>query len=232
MNNNDKKKYPKESNQSDKREKITESDFIDYQRTKENSIRNKILEAYKEFSDSVSDFFYYKTNSRRKFSNLDCFVNFDKEDYEQYGFLGLLDAIDSYNPFGKCSFKTYAHLKIIWRIENELRKPCFFSSHSKRKKDKTPLMFSLDAIKKTKEYRDSLKNIMLKDSVSCIINNRFKKRDYQIFIDYELKGYTLKQAGEKAGVKESRACQIHSHMMNEIKKRVTDNNLDFLDYID
>ncbi|BBM85006.1 sigma-70 family RNA polymerase sigma factor [Candidatus Uabimicrobium amorphum] len=51
----------------------------------------------------------------------------DVEDFIEVGIIGLISAVDSYNPTLGSSLKTYAYTKIRGAILDELRKTSFFS---------------------------------------------------------------------------------------------------------
>lgn len=230
---------------------ITKFDFLDYQRTGDINIRNKIAEFYKGFSEEVSKRFYYKARfhmGKKRFLN--CFVEFDKEDFVEHGFLGLLEAIKEYNPFNEknASFKTYSRHRILGQIKDELRKPLFFSGPLKRNDNPIPLVFSLDRgvknnndrrfeYEKTNRNLRDEKNVILAkkrlfaDFISSFLNDGHSKRDYQIFVDHRLGDYTLKEAAERAGIKESRACQIDLLIMDQVKSQIEKRKLKCVDFI-
>ena len=56
----------------------------------------------------------------------------DFVDFESFGFLGLSDAVDGYDPNQEVTFKTYASVKIQEAIYDELRKIDVLPKHIRK----------------------------------------------------------------------------------------------------
>jgi RNA polymerase sigma factor FliA len=61
-----------------------------------------------------------------RFPNIES-ADFDKEDLMGYGTIGLIEAIDRYNPYQKCSFETFAINRVRGEILDFLRSIDFLS---------------------------------------------------------------------------------------------------------
>ena len=92
--------------------------WIEYKKTSSHQIREALINRY-------APLVKYKANKMQfimKMPRIMTYVDFD--DVESFGFLGLSDAIDRYNPKNESDikFETYASVKIQEAIYDELRK--------------------------------------------------------------------------------------------------------------
>ena len=80
--------------------------------TGDESARYALIDQYRSLATQIAGKIYsLRTDNEIEF-----------EDYEQYAFLGLIDAVDRYNPDSPASFSTYAGYRIKGSIFNGLEK--------------------------------------------------------------------------------------------------------------
>ena len=76
------------------------------------NFRNLIFERYQEYAKRISHREYFRRPP----------YGFEKGDFEQNAYFGLLQAIDRYDPLSGCSFKTFARYRIIGAIADAILK--------------------------------------------------------------------------------------------------------------
>lgn len=82
----------------------------EYSKTKSNEVRNEIARSYQNFINYIVARLLVPLPS-----------GLEKDDLAQYGFFGLIEAIEKYNPNQGASFETYAGLIIKGRIMDRIR---------------------------------------------------------------------------------------------------------------
>ena len=87
--------------------------WIEYKKTLSPQIKEALIKKYAPLVKNEAN----KIKANTKIVNIIDFV-----DFESFGFLGLSDAVDGYDPNQEVTFKTYASVKIQEAIYDELRK--------------------------------------------------------------------------------------------------------------
>lgn len=87
--------------------------WVEYKKTSSPQIREALIKKYAPLVKNEAN----KIKANTKIVNIIDFV-----DFESFGFLGLSDAVDGYDPNQEVTFKTYASVKIQEAIYDELRK--------------------------------------------------------------------------------------------------------------
>ena len=87
--------------------------WIEYKKTLFPQIKEALIKKYAPLVKNEAN----KIKANTKIVNIIDFV-----DFESFGFLGLSDAVDGYDPNQEVTFKTYASVKIQEAIYDELRK--------------------------------------------------------------------------------------------------------------
>ena len=87
--------------------------WIEYKKTLYPQIKEALIKKYAPLVKNEAN----KIKANTKIVNIIDFV-----DFESFGFLGLSDAVDGYDPNQEVTFKTYASVKIQEAIYDELRK--------------------------------------------------------------------------------------------------------------
>lgn len=97
--------------------------WIEYKKTLSPQIKEALIKKYAPLVKNEAN----KIKANTKIVNIIDFV-----DFESFGFLGLSDAVDGYDPNQEVTFKTYASVKIQEAIYDELRKIDVLPKHIRK----------------------------------------------------------------------------------------------------
>ncbi len=199
-------------------------------RTDEN--RNKLAEYYLDVINQVINWRYRG-----------CLRNstFNHDDMYSFGFFGLMQAIEKYDPKKDVKFPTFAFFRIHGAIRDAMRKwdPL---SRPQRQKDLIKFLsiddckpestsynkpFSFKDVLVDKKVADPHKVLANKDMWQKILNV-LPGREQKIIVDlYYQKGFSMSQIGRVIGMTESRISQIFADCRHTIYLYFSDNHFDF-----
>ncbi len=152
----------------------------------------------------------------------------DGDDLASAAFLGLIDAVDRFEPGRGVPFEAYARLRIRGAMIDELRRT------SERSRTATPeeqpRMISLDGI------LDDGRSDML-PVAECGLDDGFEKEDLrgrvqgaletltvrqrEVLTHYYKDELTLRQTGAQMGISEARACQLHGRAIVNLRRALS-----------
>lgn len=165
-------------------------------------------------------------------------ANYDIDDLVNYGFFGLLQAIDKFEPERGLNFTTFAPLRITGAIRDGLRNedwvPRLERVKQARGEVEPVLMKSFESFR----YRNRSQIDDGDDSAECdpgeeghaadrmefndllrAVMRGFSKIERLIFIGYHVEGQRMHEIGRDLNLSESRISQMHSDLMVRVRAR-------------
>ncbi len=198
--------------------------------------RDRLISNYKPFLKGIVSSVYSKLPRE-----------VDIMDIESYAYVGLIDAINKFNPKRNIKFETYASYRIKGAIVDGMRKQDWLSrtlrtqnnaiEEEESGKEKFS-MFSIDDPnfydKKREENADSAGNIFdlyaskTSDFVDKVENKMLLKeilknlspQGKKIVYQYYFKGKNFKEIGKLLGITESRVSQINKSIILSLRKEM------------
>lgn len=168
----------------------------------------------------------------------------DRDDLEQNGYIGLMDAVKGYDPVAGVKFSTYASVAIKRCISRGLRisSPWEMRSDNESKLCQVVSAFKIIPGTENETYMDVIEDLNAQNAyhkaierldLEILRNDLFEmlesvffeneKEKHAIILKYGLNGhdYTLKEIGELYGVTTERARQWVSKGFRRIRKSTT-----------
>ncbi len=156
-----------------------------------------------------------------------------EDDLEQIAMMGLLEAIDRFDPSRGFKFETYASSRIQGAIQDELRKIDWMPRSSRKqhreriKNDAGGEMYgnnnhqSIDEllVDESSDFRKDLPQEELKSALINIIQD-LDERDRIVISLYYYEELTMKEIGAILSLSESRVSQIHAHVLVKIRREL------------
>ena len=166
-----------------------EKDYlVEYKKTLFPQIKEALIKKYAPLVKNEAN----KIKANTKIVNIIDFV-----DFESFGFLGLSDAVDGYDPNQEVTFKTYASVKIQGAIYDELNK----------------LHFELKSNMASDLKADDIENIRF--FIKSL--NKLSEKEYKVLILYYYKNLTLKEISNIFRISEIRTYKIYRKAMQDLK---------------
>ena len=165
---------------------------------------------------------YSNINIGYTYLNIDYLKNIiDFGDLVGFGFFGLLDAVERYNPNKDIKFKTYARLRINCAIYDGLRKML----PSRRYYDITEhiLRFSIISLNEISRYIENKitpEYLLEKKEIKKEVIDALKKlpqREYEVLELYYYEWLTLKEISNIFRISEIRTYKIYRKAMQDLK---------------
>lgn len=182
----------KDKNNSDEFSGETEQElWEEFIKTKNSSIRQKLIEKYLDFARSIAYLMYKKRT----------YGEIDHHDYIQYAMVGLIEAVDKYKPDSSASFKTFSSYRIRGAILNGLEKTSELAaqiSFKKRLKKQRVESIAGDDKKESNDLLSEMAEITVLLAIDHIIDissTALLKED--ILDDQPYKKYEIKEIQEK-----------------------------------
>lgn len=127
--------------------------------------------------------------------------NVDRHDLEQAGMIGLCEALVRHNPLGDASFKTYASLRILGAMRDEVRSMDHLSRAMRKKHS--------DGIANT-VFSESKYGEVAPEPVKELTDHHLRHLlpVHRQIMRLRLKGFALTEIGDVFGITDSRVCQI------------------------
>jgi len=212
----------------------TQSLWLEFRRTHDKGVRDRLILTYAPLVKYVAG---------RLGSGLPAHV--DESDLVSYGLLGLISAIERYDPERDIKFETYAMARIKGAIIDELRAldwvPRSVRSRAREIESLTDISRSsiaaldelwsgsgegdqvslLDTIEDTSGPRpaEALDETELREALADAIA-RLPEREKLVVTLYYYEELTLREIGEVLGVTESRVSQLHTKAVLRLKARL------------
>ena len=141
------------------------------------------------------------------------------EDVVQYAYLGLIDAIDRFNPNSKASFNTYASIRIRGYILDELRKIDHIGRYM-REQIKAQSHQEIVVC----NYDDCLVGIPFKNTEDKLdlerAVNKLSLIERQIIYYYYVQDIPFRRIIPKVGKKYVEIVEIHDIAINKLRKLI------------
>ena len=146
----------------------------------------------------------------------------DADDIASAAYLGLIDAVDRFEPGRGVPFEAYAALRIRGSIIDELRRV----NERGRSAEELPRAVSLDGL-----VEDDWTHFLASDDgVDAKFDHEdlcgrvqgaiatLPPRQREVLARYYADSLTLREAGARMGVSEARACQLHGRAIANLRR--------------
>ena len=198
--------------------------WIEYKKTLFPQIKEALINRYAPLVkyEAFKIKSYSNINIGYTYLNIDYLKNIiDFEDLVGFGFFGLLDAVERYNPNKDIKFKTYARLRINCAIYDGLRKML----PSRRYYDITEhiLRFSIISLNEISRYIENKitpEYLLEKKEIKKEVIDALKKlpqREYEVLELYYYEWLTLKEISNIFRISEIRTYKIYRKAMQDLK---------------
>ena len=147
----------------------------------------------------------------------------DDDDLASAAVLGLIDAVDRFEPGRGVPFEAYASLRIRGAIIDELRRT---GERSRSDAGDAPRMLSLDGLVE----EDWMAFLATDDGVDARFDaedlrrrvegalGSLPPRQREVLARYYNESLTLREAGARMGISEARACQLHVRAIFNLRR--------------
>ena len=149
----------------------------------------------------------------------------DRDDAASAAMIGLIGAVDRFDPRRGVPFEAYAALRIRGAIVDELRR-VDERGRADRRPEGAELAVSLDDLMErgahqgpaiddgfTERYEQEDLKTRVQDALG-----RLPARQREVIARYYGDELTLRETGAKMGVSEARACQLHGRAIQNLKR--------------
>ncbi len=123
-----------------------------------------------------------------------------REDLESAGLVGLIDAVDRYQPERGVPFEAYAALRVRGAVLDELR------AATGGRRNEAPTQLSLDALLDEGDHK------------LPSVDETGPQRQRVVLARYYGQSLGLREAGKSMGVSEARACQLHGRAIANLRR--------------
>ncbi len=161
------------------------------------------------------------------------------DDLVSAGFLGLIDAVDRFQPDREVAFEAYATLRIRGAVLDELRRVDDRSRSERRRLRETATdgdepeissfagTLSLDAIMATGERdwaaEDDVADRHDREDLRMRVEHALGSlppRQREVLARYYGEALTLRESAARMGISEARACQLHSRAIENLQRHL------------
>jgi RNA polymerase sigma factor for flagellar operon FliA len=152
----------------------------------------------------------------------------DSDDVASAAMIGLISAVDRYDPQRGVPFEAYASLRIRGAVVDELRR-VDERGRADRRPEGAELAISLDVLLEKGAHQgpavddgftERFEQEDLKTRVQDALG-RLPARQREVIARYYGDELTLREAGAKMGVSEARACQLHGRAIQNLRRDLT-----------
>jgi RNA polymerase sigma factor for flagellar operon FliA len=152
----------------------------------------------------------------------------DQDDVASAAMIGLIGAVDRFDPRRGVPFEAYAALRIRGAVVDELRH-VDERGRADRRPEGAELAVSLDLLLETGTHQgpvadDGLAERFEQEDLKTRIQDalgRLPARQREVIARYYGDELTLREAGAKMGVSEARACQIHGRAIQTLRRELS-----------
>ncbi len=152
----------------------------------------------------------------------------DQDDLASAAFLGLIDAVDRFEPGRGVPFEAYASLRIRGAIIDELRRIDERGRSAGAATQPRPMSLSglveeewLHFLTTTDETPDDkFEHEDLRGRVEAALRG-LPPRQRELLARYYADALTLREAGQRMGVSEARACQLHGRAITNLRRALS-----------
>jgi RNA polymerase sigma factor for flagellar operon FliA len=151
----------------------------------------------------------------------------DADDLASAAFLGLIDAVDRFEPGRGVPFEAYASLRIRGSIIDELRrtdergrsagpgeKPKTLSLDGLVEEEWCPFLGTDDGVEDKFEHEDICGRV---EGALKVL----PPRQREVLARYYSDSLTLREAGKRMGISEARACQLHGRAIFNLRRALS-----------
>ena len=150
----------------------------------------------------------------------------DDDDLASAAVLGLIDAVDRFEPGRGVPFEAYASLRIRGAIIDELRRT---GERSRSNGDDQPRILSLDGLVE----EEWMAFLATDDGVVARFDaddlrrrvegalGSLPPRQREVLARYYAESMTLREAGARMGISEARACQLHGRAIFNLRRALS-----------
>jgi RNA polymerase sigma factor for flagellar operon FliA len=149
----------------------------------------------------------------------------DGDDLASAAFLGLIDAVDRFEPGRGVPFEAYASLRIRGAMIDELRRTGERARNTEA--EDQPRVLSLDGLLEDEwrdvftvpddQVNDSFEREDLRYRVQGALDG-LPPRQRELLARYYADSLTLREAGQRMGISEARACQLHGRAIVNLRR--------------
>ena len=152
----------------------------------------------------------------------------DQDDVASAAMIGLIGAVDRFDPRRGVPFEAYAALRIRGAVVDELRH-VDERGRADRRAEGAELAVSLDVLLETGKHQgpavddgftEKYDQEDLKTRVQDALG-RLPARQREVIARYYGDELTLREAGAKMGVSEARACQLHGRAIQSLRRELS-----------
>jgi RNA polymerase sigma factor for flagellar operon FliA len=152
----------------------------------------------------------------------------DRDDVASAAMIGLISAVDRFDPRRGVPFEAYASLRIRGAVVDELRR-VDERGRADRRPEGAVLAVSLDALLESGAHQgpvvdDGFSERHEQEDLKTRIQDalgRLPARQREVIARYYGDELTLREAGAKMGVSEARACQLHGRAIQSLRRELS-----------
>lgn len=141
------------------------------------------------------------------------------EDLESAGVIGLIDAVDRYQPERGVPFEAYAALRVRGAVLDELR------AATGGRPSETPARVSLDELLEAGDHTlpaiDEIGPQRAAEDLAARVESALRylpDRQREVIARYYGQSLTLRETGRTMGVSEARASQLHARAIENLRR--------------
>ncbi len=144
------------------------------------------------------------------------------EDLESAGVVGLIDAVDRFEPGRGVPFEAYAALRVKGAVLDELRAP------TGGRRAEMPALISLDELLDEGDHTlpafDNTGAVRAAEDLASRVESAIRylpERQREVLGRYYGQSLTLRQVGSLMGISEARASQLHGRAIGALRRALT-----------
>ncbi len=152
----------------------------------------------------------------------------DRDDVASAAMIGLIGAVDRFDPRRGVPFEAYAALRIRGAVVDELRR-VDERGRADRRLEGAELAVSLDVLMEKGTHHgpvvdDGFSERFEQEDLKTRVQDalgRLPARQREVIARYYGDELTLREAGAKMGVSEARACQLHGRAIQNLRRELS-----------
>jgi len=152
----------------------------------------------------------------------------DRDDVASAAMIGLIGAVDRFDPHRGVPFEAYAALRIRGAVVDEIRR-VDERGRADRRTEGTQLAMSLDVLMEKGTHHgpvvdDGFSERFEQEDLKTRVQDalgRLPARQREVIARYYGDELTLREAGAKMGVSEARACQLHGRAIQNLRRELS-----------